>query len=162
MHQRDRMRKPREVHVRCAEHVRAENRHTREPGKDNPSGGGSGISQREGANLQFDQFFSENCMKIKKFWPIGAHVPCCTPPPPPTSANAQARIIQEFHNVPALNRRCRTNYIEILSLSRGADPEFLIIQGVNQKSHEIQTGSVNGNQCEFCTTSLFIILMRFD
>ena len=33
--------------------------------------GGGG---EEGANLLFDQFFLENCMKMKKFWPGRAQV----------------------------------------------------------------------------------------
>ena len=62
---------------------------------------GSTISQREGANLLFGQFFPENCMKMKTFLGQRGRPRVPRAPPPPPQDAPMLRLSQQ---------NARTNY----------------------------------------------------
>ena len=69
--------------------------------------GGSRIYQRSrGANLLFNQFFSENCIKMKGSGPRGGHASLMSPLDPPMLIQgiSQIRLVSSSRSVPTLTQ----------------------------------------------------------
>ena len=90
--------------------------------------GGARQPERGGANLLFDQFFSENCMKMKKFWSRGGGaLPCA----PLRSATANVAIyVSSWTNSRNTDRPLRTyqNYMSMQSRQMKASAPFRLNQ----------------------------------